>query len=305
MILLGDPIQGIDHQNAHITALDRLEAAVDAEVFRAVIDAAAAADAGGVHQSPGAVLPFEAGVDGVAGGAADRAHDGALLSADRIEQTGFTDIGTPDDRQLDRLLLITLLILRRQEVEHLIQQFAGPGAVDGGDRIRLPQPEAPELRSHRQPLLGGLALVHRQQGGAGVRAQKLCDGFVGSGDALLTVDDHEGDAGLLECQVGLLPDLGQKLTVVVEHQTAGVHDLEVPVSPEPVLIGAIPRHSGFVMDDRLTAAAQTIDQRGLADVGTSDDRNDGTRHGAGLRSIPDPTDPRKRKPFETRPISLK
>mgnify|MGYP005832135969 CR=1 FL=1 len=55
----------------------------------------------------------------------------------------------------------------------------------------------------------------------------------------------------------------------------------------------------------ISNSAQTIDQRGLADVGTSDDRNDGTRHGAGLRSIHDPTDPRKRKPFETRPIRPK
>ena len=136
-------------------------------------------------------------------------------------------------------------------------------------------------------------------------AQEFSDGFVSGREPLLTVHDHKGNTGFLESKSRLLPDLRQKLTVVIEHQSTGIDDLEFPIAPIAVLIRAIPCHPGFVMNDRLTTAAQTIDQRGLADVGTSDDRNDRTRHRAEFRSINDLTDPRKRKLFEMRPARPK
>ena len=131
LILFGDAIEGIDHQHADVTAINRFETAVDAEVFGAVIDTPTAADPRGVHQPPGAVLANDVGVDGVPGGAADGAHNRPLLATDGIEQAGFTHIRPSDDRHLDRLLLIPLLILGGQEGEHLIQQISGAHSMDG------------------------------------------------------------------------------------------------------------------------------------------------------------------------------
>ena len=170
LILLGHPIEGIDHQNTDITSFNRLEAAVDAEEFRAVVDAATPTDACGIDQAPGAILTNDAGVNRVAGGAADRADNRPLLTADGIQQTGFTDIRPSDDGHLNRLFLVTLLILRGQKGEYLIQQFSGAGPVDGRDRMGFTQAKAPELAGHRQALLWRLALVHRQKLGTAVTA---------------------------------------------------------------------------------------------------------------------------------------
>ena len=160
------------------------------------------------------------------------------------------------------------------------------------NRVRLPQTEAPELGRHGQALLRRLALVHRQQRGAVATAQEFGKGFIRRGDPLLTIHDHNGDAGLLQSQSGLLPDFRQKLTVVVEHQTTGVHHLEFPVTPIPVLISPVAGDPGLVMDDRLATATEAIHQGGLTNIGAPDDGNDRTRHRATLESIFDPTDPR-------------
>ena len=131
LILLGDAIESINHQNTDIAALDGLETAVDPEELRAVIDTAATTDACGVHQTPGPVLAHDAGVDRVAGRATNRAHNGALFTADRIEQAGFPHIGAADDGHLNGLFLIPLLILGREELEHLVQHLCRASAVDG------------------------------------------------------------------------------------------------------------------------------------------------------------------------------
>ena len=170
LILLGHPIEGIDHQNTHITAFNGLETPVDAEEFRAVIDAATPADARRVHQAPGTILANDAGVNRVASGAADGADNRPLLSADGIQQTGFPDIRPSDDGHLNRLLLVTLLILRGQKGEHLIQQFSSASAVDGRDRMGFTQAKAPKFAGHRQALFRRLALVHRQKRGTAVTA---------------------------------------------------------------------------------------------------------------------------------------
>ena len=130
LILFGDAIEGINHQHADIGALDGLETAVNAEVLGAVIHRTAAANAGRIQQFPGFVFPLNRGVDGVAGGAPDRAHDRPVLTANRIQQAGFPHIGPANNRQLDGLLLAFDQFGGRQKADHLVEQIAGAGTVD-------------------------------------------------------------------------------------------------------------------------------------------------------------------------------
>ena len=152
--------------------------------------------------------------------------------------------------------------------------------MDGGNRMGLPQTQAPELAGHRQALLGRLALVHRQQHRHLLGAQPIGDPLVCGGEPLLAIDDHHGHGGLRQGQVGLLANLRQKLTVVVEHQTAGVHHHEGAIPPKALLVGAIAGHPRLVMHDRLAAAAESVDQGGLAHVGAANDGDDRKRQTA-------------------------
>ena len=102
---------------------------------------------------------------------------------------------------------------------------------------------------------------------------------------LLTINDHKRDTGLLKSKSSLLTDFRKKFTVVIEHQAACVDHLEFTVTPVAILVSAITGHTWLVMDDRLPTAAETIDQRGLADVGAPDDRDDGTRQRSWMRGL--------------------
>ena len=276
LILLGDAIKGIDHQHADIGPLDRLETAGDAEVFGAVVDAAAAADAGGVQQLPGATLPFEGGVDGVAGGAADGTDDGPVLAADRIQQAGFTHVGAADDRQLDRFFAF-VFTNDGQEGEGLIEHLTGAGAMDGGDGVGFAQPQAPEFGRHRQPPFRGLAFVHRHQHGHGLMPQPLTDGGIGGGEALLAVHHKNCHHGFGQGQSRLLADFRQKFAVIVKDEAAGVDDAEGAIPPEAFLVSAVAGDPGLVMHDGFPAATQPVDQGGLAHVGAPKDGDDRKR----------------------------
>ena len=277
LILLGDAIQRINHQNTDITAFNRLETAVDPEELRAIVDTAATTDSCRVHQTPRPVFPHDAGVNRVAGRAANRTDNGALFTANRIEQAGFPHIGPADDGHLDGFFLITLLILGREELERLVQHLGRASTVDGRHRIGLAETKAPEFSRHGQTLLGRLALVDSEQNRTGLAAQKFSDGLVGSRQPLLPIHNHQGNAGFLESQSRLLSDFRQKLTVIVEHQPTGVHNLELAISPVTVLIRAVTGHPWLIVNDGFSAAAKAIHQRGLANVGAPDDRDDGTR----------------------------
>ena len=125
LILFCYPIEGINHQHTHITAFNRLKAAINSKIFRSIIHTAAAADSRCINKSPRAIFSNDVGIDCVASCASDRAHDGALLSTNGIQKAGFTNVRTPNNRHLNRLFFITFLILRRQKCEDLIQNLSG------------------------------------------------------------------------------------------------------------------------------------------------------------------------------------
>lgn len=99
-------------------------------------------------------------------------------------------------------------------------------------------------------------------------------------ESLFSINNHQGDAGFIQGQCRLLTNLRKKLAVVVKHQPTGVDHLEFTVSPVTVLVGAIPRHPGLVVHDRLATSAEPVHQGGLANIGASNNCDDRTRQGA-------------------------
>ena len=101
--------------------------------------------------------------------------------------------------------------------------------------------------------------------------QPLGDRLIRPGQALLTIDDHQGHGGFRQGQVGLLANFGQEFTVVVEHQTARIHHLEGAVAPVPLLVGAVPGDPRLVVNNGFPASAKPVHQGGFAHVGPAND----------------------------------
>ena len=151
--------------------------------------------------------------------------------------------------------------------------------------MRFAETETPELSSHGQTLLRGLAFVDSQKSRTGVAAQEIGDRLIRGGQALLTIHNHQRDRGLLKGKSGLLSNFRQEFTVVIEDKSSRVNDLELTITPVAVLVGAITGHPRLIMNNRLATATETIDQRGLANVGAANDRDNRTRQGNRPRNL--------------------
>jgi len=143
--------------------------------------------------------------------------------------------------------------------------------------VGFAQAEPPEVSGHGQTLVGRLALVDCQQHGHLLAAQPFSDGLIGGSEPLLTIDHHHGDGRFGHGQVGLLADFRQKFAVVVKDQTAGIDHPEGAISPEAFLVGAVPGDPGLVMNDGFAAAAEPVDEGGLAHIGAADNGDDWKR----------------------------
>jgi len=115
-ILSGDAFDGVQEQEDDVGALDGLHGPQHAVLFHAGRDLAAPADAGRVDQDDRHTFPDQAGVDGVAGGAGQGADDGPFLAQQAVDQAALADVGPADDGDLERILFITGLIIRRGRV---------------------------------------------------------------------------------------------------------------------------------------------------------------------------------------------
>ena len=196
-----------------------------------------------------------------------RSSPAALLSSERL-----ADVGPADDRDAARSADLLLGDGRDlgQHGHHVVEQVGDTAAVQGGERPRLAEPEAPELGGPRvaDRVVG---LVGDQDHGLLRRAQHLHHVLVGRGRADVDVDDEQHGVGQVDGDLGLGGDRGVD-ALRVGLPAAGVDEREPAAQPLGLVGDAVARDAGGVFDDRLAAAEDAVDQRRLADVRAADDR---------------------------------
>ena len=64
--------------------------------------------------------------------------------------------------------------------------------------------------------------------------------------------------------------------------TTGVNESELATTPVCLVVAAIPGNATAFVDDGFLLLCNTVNQRGLADVGASDDGDDGLGHECSL-----------------------
>src|SRR5687768_100956 len=99
-------------------------------------------------------------------------------------------------------------------------------------------------------------------------------------DADLRVDDEEGHVRLFDRGRDLTANLAVHWRARIVGQSAGVDEPERPAIPLGTREVAIARRPRFLGDDRAVVADDAVEQRGLADVGAPDERDDRDAHAA-------------------------
>jgi hypothetical protein len=116
-------------------------------------------------------------------------------------------------------------------------------------------------------------LVGRNQHWLAAAAQVLGDLEVDGGRALARVDHEQDQIGLFDRDLGLVADVRGQAGVEAGVEATRVDEQKVAALPRADAVQAITRDARLVLDDRLAAADETVEQRRLADVGAADDRD--------------------------------
>ena len=211
-------------------------------------------------------------VDRVAGRAGDRVDDDALGAGQLVEQRRLADVRSAEECHAPGAASLVCPADRRhhrQDLEDRVEQVAAPPSVQGGHRPRLPEPEVPQARGVRlEPLV--VHLVGHEDDRLARPAQQPDDGLVGVGGADHRVDDEDDDVREIDRDLGLFRD-AQVDAGRADLPPTRVDQREPAAGPLRVVGHAVAGDSGRVLDDRLAAAEDPVDQRGLADVRAAHD----------------------------------
>jgi hypothetical protein len=158
-----------------------------------------------------------------------------------------------------------------------VEQVADALPVLRRDREGPVEAEAREVDDARLPRFG---LVHDDEHALASVAQLAGDRLVVGQQARARVDHEEDEVGLLDGALGLLRRGAEQRVLAAEQQAAGVDDLESAALPGDLGVVAVPGRPGPAVGDRLAAAADAVEEGGLADVRPADERNSRERdHG--------------------------
>ena len=137
--VLADAQTRVQPPTAHVRPLNGHLGPEDAVALNGLVHLGLLAHPGGVDEHIFAGLVLKEAVNGVPGGAGHIADNGALLAQNLIGQGGLAHVGLADDGHLDPVLVLLLVLLRREVGHALVQQVPSAVAVDGGDGDGIPQ----------------------------------------------------------------------------------------------------------------------------------------------------------------------
>ena len=124
-----------------------------------------------------------------------------------------------------------------------------------------------------KPLRAGaaLALVGDQDHLGRALAQPAREALVERQDAGASVDQEQDDVGTLDGALGEAPHARLERLAAGGFPTRGVEQQEGEIAQLRRLLANVARDARRIVDDGAAAADQPVEQRGLADVGTTDD----------------------------------
>ena len=274
-VLGGDPLGGVAHDQRHVGPLGRAAGAQRRVVLERLPHLGLAAQAGGVDQHQAAALEVDREVDRVARGPGQRRDDHPLGAGEPVDQRGLADVGAPDHGQPHRVIFgaVSVRGLRsRGQLDDPVEQVAGAEALRRRHRDRLAEAERVELGGQRDVARESILLAATTTG-IGDAAQQIRDLVIAGAQTGAGVDHQHGGVGVGERRLHLLVHRPGQLGPVVQVDPAGVDQRQRAAVPLGVQLLAVAGDAGALVHHRLARLGEPVDQRGLSDVGISDDRD--------------------------------
>src|SRR5437879_6771610 len=117
----------------------------------------------------------------------------------------------------------------------------------------------------------GIHFVHGNEKRLAGGAQEPGQLFVEGRKAGLAIDYQNEQRGFLDGYMRLAQDFLGNQSLVVRHDTACIDYFQRPAAPFGPAVDAIAGNTRLIGDNGATRASQTVEERGLAHVGATDD----------------------------------
>ncbi len=258
-VAVDDPLDGVDEEDRDVRSLDRADRPEQRVLLDALLDPAAAPDAGRVDEHDPPAVPLDHGVDRVPRCSGQLGHDGAPGAHERVQEARFTDVRPADDRDA-RVVRRLGLVDRRQRGDDRVEEVARPGPLERRHRVHLTETELVELRGLRLAA-PRVALVRDDERRLAAAPQLVGDVVLDRQDARLRVHDEEHEVGLGDREIGLLAHRGLHRSRARIVETAGVDERELAAAPVRGRVDPIARRAGEVLDDRDALTDEAVEQR--------------------------------------------
>ena len=207
---------------------------------------------GGVDEHELALADEQRHVDRVARRARDVGDDHALFAEEAVDERGLADVRAADDREANGVV-VGLRVALGQQLDDAVEQVAGAEPLGGGDRQRLAQAEAMEVRGERQ-LADAVALVRRDDRRQRRAAQQIGHLLIARAHAGAGVDDEHRDLRFGQPGAGLVANRAGERVLILEVDAAGVDQREEAPVPLALELLAVARDPRALVHDRLAGA---------------------------------------------------
>ncbi len=304
-ILLFERDGAVEHDDDGFRKADGAQRIRDRELFQLLRHLGLAAHAGRIEHLDGAAAPVPFDRDAVAGDAGFRTGQQAVFTEEAVDERRLARIRAANDGDAQRLGLVInrlfvffvfaarlaarqndirlrLIHLRRESgvfadcLDNGVTQVDHALAMFGGDRARVTKAEG---KGVVETGIGTarFRLVGHQHHRLAATAQHFGQRLVGRRQARLGVHDKQRHIGFVNRRFRLRPHAALKRFRPGLLQTGGIDDGETQVDQLRLAGAAVTGDTRRVVHQRQFLSDQTVEKRGLADIGAPD-YGDGEAH---------------------------
>ena len=178
-VLFGKADRRVDHDNAHVAAVDRHICAQHAVPLDLLLDARLAPDAGRIDEHKTAVFVFDNRVDGVARCARHVGDNRTLLARHAVDKRRFANVRLADNGDLYILFAVLVGTVKIDMRITRIEQVAGAVSMHGRHGDRVAEAEVVKLVKIGRHIAETVAFIDRQHHRLAAFLQHHSDVLVG------------------------------------------------------------------------------------------------------------------------------
>ena len=246
-ILLRDALRRIDHDDADIRPLHRCHRTDDAVALDLFLNLILPSKTCGINKDIFFSVVGNVGINRIARGSRNVGDNHTVLLCQLVNEGGLADIRLTDDRNLRALVLLLVLRIVREVLDHFIQHISKSQHGCRRDRKRIADAEIVELIHIRHELLKAVHFVDHKHDRLAGASEHICHLGIRILQSLSDIREENNHVRRRNGNLRLLSHLRENDISAVRLNTAGIDHRKMIIQPVDVRIDTVSCHSRRIL----------------------------------------------------------